>query len=180
MKPSPLDSRALLGFWIAVGFLIAPVHARAATKTWAEPVNGQWSDGAKWSPAGVPASGDDVVITISGPTNYTVSLDINPTLASLDLGASSGNTVQTLLGISRTITLNGGARINAKGALGLSSTPLNGSGTLTNFGTGSFTNGTVGVSLVNQGLLITTYSTDVGQVLNQSGGGVRVLGLGGV
>src|ERR1700730_8235191 len=52
-----------------------------ATKTWkgggttANPKSGNWRTSANWSPAGVPAAGDDVVIDGSGA--YTVTLNGN-------------------------------------------------------------------------------------------------------
>src|SRR5215471_1739407 len=83
-------------FAAAALILITASTAHAGPKAWTSAVSGNWSDGTKWTPAGAPATGDDVSITVSGATSYTVTLDASPTLASLTLGASSGATFQTL------------------------------------------------------------------------------------
>src|SRR5262245_59892763 len=119
MKLSPKSARALGCFGIAGGLLLLPPFGQAGTKTWTSAVDGVWSDNTKWSPPGAPANGEDVVISVSGPTNYTVTLDTSPTVSRLILGASSGSTLQTLFAASQTITLSGESQIDFTGVLAL-------------------------------------------------------------
>jgi len=60
----------------------------------------------------VPGSSDIVEITLDG--TYTVTLDVNATVAGLTLGGSSGT--QTLFMNGRTFTLNGASTVQANGA----------------------------------------------------------------
>ncbi len=64
-------------------------YSTTAQKTWNGSI-GNWSDANKWSPSGVPANTDDVIIN-SG----TITLDITDTIASLDIsgGSLTGTTV---------------------------------------------------------------------------------------
>src|SRR5207244_7132101 len=62
--------------------------------TWLNPVNGNWSDGAKWSGGVAPGPGDDVSIDNAG--TFTVTLHVPASLHGLSLGAS-GSGAQTLL-----------------------------------------------------------------------------------
>ena len=73
--------------FIFVMFFCYSTNSFAATKT--SVANGNWSSAATWSPSGVPASGDDVVI--SG--NYIVTIDGEFTCNNLDIGdATNKNT----------------------------------------------------------------------------------------
>lgn len=62
------------------------VAAHAATITWSNSAGGAWSTAANWSPATVPGSGDHAVLpALSGA--YSVTLDVNPSAAQLDIAA---------------------------------------------------------------------------------------------
>lgn len=62
-----------------IGLLvITPASTFAATKTWNKVGGGDWGTGANWTPAGVPAANDDVIlIPLSASTN---SIDNVPTI----------------------------------------------------------------------------------------------------
>jgi hypothetical protein len=119
-----------------------------ATKTWkgggttASPKSGNWGTSANWSPAGVPAAGDDVVTDGSG--TYTVtftantaalnSLTINNAAATLALGAFtlhvSGTGVSAINVQAGQITIAGGTVNDAGGMALASGTGVSGAGTL--------------------------------------------------
>src|SRR3954468_1571240 len=67
---------------------MSDVAPAACAKSWATAVDGNWSDGAKWSPAGVPTSSDNVCITVDG--TYTIASELTASAASLTLGGSTG------------------------------------------------------------------------------------------
>ena len=66
----------------------ATSSAIACTKSWASAVDGSWSDGTKWLPAGSPSSGDDVCIVVNG--TYTVTLNVNGATNAFTLGGTTG------------------------------------------------------------------------------------------
>ena len=77
---------ALAGAVLLLAWGGSPARAAGAgcDKTWAAAVDGNWTDGSKWSPAGVPGSGDHVCIT--APGSYTVSETGTTTVDQLDVG----------------------------------------------------------------------------------------------
>jgi phage baseplate assembly protein gpV len=83
---------------VATLFLLAPAlvsdrPARAIDRSWTAG-NGSWSNGANWSPAGVPANVDIARIgNLVGVQGDTVFLDQNDTIAGLQL--SNGMALQT-------------------------------------------------------------------------------------
>jgi len=103
------------GFFLAAAFSIALMSGttRAATKTWdggAGTTN--WADANNWSPDGVPASTDDIILDNSSVAgSYTVSLSTAQTVRSLQLGYS-GNTNTIELDVSsattNVLTVSGG------------------------------------------------------------------------
>jgi hypothetical protein len=121
-----------------------------ATKTWkgpsgstATPTSGNWNRSSNWSPSGVPAAGDNVII--GGNSIYTLTLNVSATanLNSLTIGDSGatlaiGNSTLNITGASTSainvmtgrITIAGG-KINDTGGLALASgTSLSGRGTV--------------------------------------------------
>jgi hypothetical protein len=98
----------------AVGCVaLAGLVARGDTINWTNTSGGNWSVAANWSPNQVPDANDTVVITNDG--DYTVTVDIAPTIAGFDLGATSGSTTQSLVITSLTLTINGNGIINSRG-----------------------------------------------------------------
>jgi hypothetical protein len=78
---------------------LTPASALAAgcTESWASPVSGEWNEAANWSPAKVPTFGDEVCITVTGASPYTVLVHGGADARTLTLGATTGSTQQTLL-----------------------------------------------------------------------------------
>src|ERR1035438_3803884 len=86
-------------------FLVASLSVRAATINWTNAASGGWNTATNWNPNSVPSTNDTAVITNAG--NYSVTLDVSPTVAGLNLGASSGSTTQSFFMGGRTLTVNG-------------------------------------------------------------------------
>jgi plastocyanin len=103
--------------------------AHASSIIWTNVAGGNWSVAANWSPNQTPVSADTAVITNAG--NYTVTLDVSPTVAGLVVGTTSGSTTQTfLINGQQTFTLNGQATVNSNGKFNLTSGTLAGQSTL--------------------------------------------------
>lgn len=132
--------RSGLGLLVLTG----SVHpALAATVSWKDPVNGNWTDGTKWSTGMVPAAGDDVIINASG-ASYTVTLNALVSIVSLTLGATSGAEIQTLSIVGGgTLLPSSTSVVNAKGTLQVSGGTLSGAGAVTVDGTLKWTGGTI-------------------------------------
>src|ERR1700747_1238849 len=73
---------------LLLSMLGATSSAIACTKSWASAVDGNWSDGTKWLPAGSPSSGDDVCIVVNG--TYTVTLNVDGATNAFTLGGTGG------------------------------------------------------------------------------------------
>jgi hypothetical protein len=119
-----------------------------ATKTWkgggttANPKSGNWGTSANWSPAGVPAAGDHVVIdgsgaytvTLNGNTAALNALTINNSAATLVIATftlhESGTGVSAINVQAGQITIAGGTVNDAGGMTLASGTGVSGAGTL--------------------------------------------------
>src|SRR5258708_1801550 len=123
--------------------------AVGSTVAWTNSLGGNWSTAANWNTGTVPGPSDIALITAGG--SYTVTLDVDATIANLTLGGASG--VQTLSANSRIFTLNSSGVIAANGVLAFASSTAAGTGTLPNQGTLASANGTFHCTSVNQGLL---------------------------
>ena len=173
MSRSPL--RAVFSLLVLAVVLLAstPRVSVAADITWTNAAGGDWSNSANWnSGAGpVPGPGDVAHITTNG--TYTVNLDVDATVAGLELGAANG--IQTLSVIKNTLILNGPATIGTQGVLTIVHDTLGGTGSLTNQGSIVLTGITVDVPLSNQGTV--TYVENCNQngaVTTSSGSMLRV------
>jgi len=98
----------------------------ATTTRWINPASGVWSNPNNWSGGVVPLPTDDVLIGAVG-ANYTVTLDINPTLGSLTLDSPNA----TLSAVGRTVTASGSSTL-AAGRLFMENSTWAGEGILTN------------------------------------------------
>ncbi len=116
--------------------------ARSATVTWTNVNGGNWSAAANWSPNQTPTASDNAVINTAG--SYAVTLDINATIGSLALGASSGTQTLNITANSLVLTLNNASTINTNGVLAMSSSTLSGGGLLTINGLLNWSGGTIG------------------------------------
>jgi RHS repeat-associated protein len=119
-----------------------------ATKTWtgggttSRPKSANWGTSADWSPAGVPGTGDDVIIDGSGSYAVTLnintanlnSLTINNSGATLAIGSFTLNVTGTAASainlLAGKLTISGGTINDAGGMALASSTSLSGHGTL--------------------------------------------------
>ncbi|MEO7045113.1 MAG: hypothetical protein ABI091_07365, partial [Ferruginibacter sp.] len=128
-------------------FLFFIFNADAATKTGS---TGSWNTAATWSPAGVPAAGDDVVI------NGTVTLDINTSCASLTI-----NNGKVFIGGVFTLNISGNFINNGGTFTGSTSTiNFNGTGNSLISGTSAITFYNLTVNKSSSAVTITSSSID--------------------
>ena len=74
--------------------------------------NGNWSNAATWSPSGVPASTDSVVISTT-TNDVTITIDGNYTCKTLDMGNSGAHNVNLKITVAgNSLTVTGTARMN--------------------------------------------------------------------
>src|SRR5262249_52494316 len=114
--------------------LTTSLEAYAGSVHWTNAAGGNWNVAGNWnSGAGpVPGASDTAFIDLAG--TYTVTLNVDLTVAAIQVGASSG--VQTLNGSAHTITTTTATTIGPSGVLVLSSAavvngPLSNQGTMT-------------------------------------------------
>lgn len=152
---------------------------RAATLVWTNPNGGDWNLAANWTPAQVPAAGDDVIIANGG--TYLVTNISSITLGSLELGGTNG--VQTLT--VNSLTFTNSSIINSNGVLNWGGGDLESSLTIARGGILTVSN-TVQMAFNNYGLgytnlaTLTNFGTVVwagtiytaGNAASQSGGGI--------
>ena len=142
--------------------------------SWDAPISGNWNEPTNWTGGEIPGPSDHVEITVEG--TYTVTLDVDATIAGLTLGASDGS--QTLAATGHTLTINGASTINGNGAMSLSSSTLGGSGLLTNQGTMSLYNSTVNAGLVNEDSLTASSICGINGAFSNASGGTLSLSYG--
>ena len=157
---------------VTIGWLAgASRPATAATCNWTNTAGGHWNTATNWSPNQVPGAADTAIITAGGA--YSVSLDVNPAIAGLVLGASSGGTTQTLFTANQTLTVNGPIQVNAQGQFMLNGGGLAGTNLVTGalswsggslagnltLGTNSVLNIVAGGGNGFNGLALTNYGT---------------------
>lgn len=80
--------------------------ALAVTKT--AVATGNWSAAATWSPSGVPASGDDVIIK----GGFTVTVDGNYTCRNLNVGDATASNATLTANASGNLSITGDVQIN--------------------------------------------------------------------
>jgi hypothetical protein len=78
-----------------------------ATKTWISAVASTWATAASWSPAGVPAAGDDVIFNGTNNGQCTVGAATN-TLLSLTTTGYTGNLI-----VNARLTVGGNVTLSA-------------------------------------------------------------------
>ncbi|RYF24106.1 MAG: T9SS type A sorting domain-containing protein [Flavobacteriales bacterium] len=116
----------LRGYIVFSVFLLALCFSSQAfsQKTFNASVNNNWSVAANWSPAGVPGSGDPVIIPT---TSVTVIVDANANCASLTLQVA---------GVNKTFTINTGITLTT-GAVTVGSPTTNGRNNILNVNAGT-------------------------------------------
>jgi hypothetical protein len=111
-------------------FSLALGVAHAANVEWISSSSGNWSVATNWSTGIVPGPDDHVIIDRNG--TYTVTLNVNATIAGLELGSSiSGQQILLINASTRTLTLNGPATVQGNGLLRLTAGTITGTGDLT-------------------------------------------------
>ncbi len=131
--------------------------AGAGDVSWANAAGGSWNTPSNWSTNSVPGASDRALINLSG--TYAVTLDVNPSVASIVIGAGSGQ--QTLVGSGRTITVTDSLTVAPTGVLDLTNCTING-------------------PLIDRALLVARRScTFSGSSTVESGATLRVLGASG-
>src|SRR5690349_17105904 len=73
-------------------FVLSTLASSAATKTWTNPLSGNWNVATNWTPSSVPTNTDIVDITNVGTFTVTITSDVN--IYGLRVGGDTG--VQTL------------------------------------------------------------------------------------
>jgi hypothetical protein len=134
---------------------------QGCTDEWTHLAGGNWTTASDWSTGAVPGANAAACITLRGTKNYTVVLDEAPstTLGSLQVGAESGKTTQTLAlnagRNARGLRVNHTSTVHKAGELELTSA---GNG-------GDYLRGTG--TLLNYGLLVTKAGKGPGRFLNE-------------
>jgi hypothetical protein len=164
---------------------MAAYQAVMATKTWtggattSKPNSSKWGTAAGWSPAGVPAAGDNVIIDGSG--KYPVTLDVNTAgLNSLTINNSTATLTMTGTAASAinlqgaNIIIGGGTgTINDAGGIALASgSSVSGAGKLNI--SGHYTG--TGTLLASGGTLDIYGTIDNGVVLQIASGVLKIEG----
>ncbi|MDJ1492872.1 hypothetical protein QNI19_08015 [Cytophagaceae bacterium DM2B3-1] len=90
-----------------IGSLLLSQSSQAASYTWNGSMSTDWNTAANWTPAGVPASTDDVTINTVSVNRYPV-LVANTTLNSFTLNSGSIDLAGFVLTCNGTTTLKGG------------------------------------------------------------------------
>ena len=111
---------------LALLAVLMPAGALAAscTDSWAKAENGSWSTASDWSSGKVPGSGDEVCITASSASPYTVTLTGGVSVKTLKLGDASGAKQTLLVGgplSSATLSVSTSGEIETTGVLDLES-----------------------------------------------------------
>ncbi|MDH3456830.1 MAG: hypothetical protein OER90_08315, partial [Gemmatimonadota bacterium] len=121
---------------------------------WVSPVDGNWSDGTKWSTGAPPGPSDTVYIQQDG--NYTVTLDVPATVRALEMGGVVGSQVFAQPG--NTLTVDSAATFGSTVAVDLSGGEVTGAGTVDVLGTMTWSGGTLsgaGTTRVGPGATLT-------------------------
>jgi hypothetical protein len=108
------------------------------TVSWANASSGNWSDPANWNPTRLPTADDTVAIDVDG--DYTVTLNVSATVASLVLGGASGTQMLSIPG--QTLTIDEQGTVGANGVINLAGT-LTGSGPVSVGGAINWSSGTL-------------------------------------
>src|ERR1017187_2940304 len=125
----PIPAYKVLAATSMAFLFAASFSVHAATINWTNAASGGWNTATNWNPNSVPSTNDTAIITNVG--NYSVTLDVSPTVASLNLGASSGSTTQNFFMGGQTLTVNGPIQVNSQGQFNLNGGALAGTNVLT-------------------------------------------------
>lgn len=142
MKSRRLVVAGIVGGWLlAAGVLLVPARTWAVDHSWGSGVTGDWSVSGNWSPATVPAAGDNVFLNKNGTAQISsvVTAGVSATDGSLKIDSWEGGA-----GLGGNLEVNTGGVLNMNGAgihvgagyreLTEGTLTVNG-GTITNLGT---------------------------------------------
>ncbi len=155
----------------ALVLLLAATPASAAIRQWTG-VDGSWTNGGLWDPAGVPTVGDNLIINQQG--QYTCTTDQDFRVSSLVMGGSSGNkTIRLSAGTSLTLEFQGKVNFNAsfdvRGSLKTGEVTVNSAGVMY-MRNGSSAVGPGDLIVKNAGLVVNEGTAIRGRLVSIEGG----------
>jgi uncharacterized repeat protein (TIGR01451 family) len=113
---------------------------------WINSLGGAWEIGGNWDSGFIPGPGDNVII--DAPGTYIVTLSSGQTIQSLTVGDGTAG-AQTLAIATGPLTLNSASTVTSTGVLSAAANNnLQGTGSLTNNGTMSWSLGTMSIASV--------------------------------
>lgn len=101
----------------ALALLLIP-EAFSQTKTWTGATSTAWNTSTNWSPAGAPASTDDVIIPSAPANQPVISGTITPVCKNLTINSGASLSISATVNNNALLTASGNATIN--GALSIS------------------------------------------------------------
>ncbi|HYC50739.1 MAG TPA: hypothetical protein VEB19_06510 [Gemmatimonadaceae bacterium] len=152
--------------YTTTGLSLVVRQSTPAGISWINAAGGNWSVASNWSTGVVPGATDNVSIDLPG--TYTVTLDVNPTIAGLTVGGTGASA--TLSATSRTLSLNGAMVVMPSGTLNLVTSSITGAGTFSNAGLVTMQGGSiaVGVNITNNGTIRTHGAVSINGALSTS------------
>jgi len=117
-KPTSVKISYMKRFSLLVLLLTAATTLRAADSTWLGTNNAAWTNGVNWSPASVPADGNNIVIADSTGSGNSLNLADSRTIGSMLFGTTgsrtttfqiTNNTAANTLTFTNGFTANGNA-----------------------------------------------------------------------
>lgn len=157
------DTLACARSWIQLFFvaaLVAPPGAHAVTKTYNRN-NGNWNANNRWNPNGIPAAGDDAVISRNGTGTITIN-GASASVRTLTFGGTATSTVSCNGATTLTLGIGGLAMNATANQIIACPTMLNGSVALNSAG--------LGVT-ISRAVTATTLTTTGAGTLTLDGGG---------
>lgn len=128
-------------------FLISLNNYGQVNYTWSGG-SGNWNEATNWSPNGIPGEVDTASINTDG--DYTVTLDVDTTIAKIIIGGESGT--QTLSISNRNMTVIEDIEISSNGAISITSSTITGYGSISNSGTFTSSGLILNMEFENEGL----------------------------
>ena len=175
LKSKALKNRLARWRVLAATVLFAASTASATDLVWTGGT-GNWNAAGNWSPAQLPTTADNAIITNTGTYTVTLPPGSTGTAGTITVGGTSGT--QTLAIDRATLTIGGASVINANGHLDflVAQSVLTGAGNLTVNGIINWANGTMsgtGTTTIGSGGLLAIGSGGVtfGRTLNNNGTG---------
>jgi len=156
---------------------------------WINSLGGAWETGANWDTGFLPGPGDNAII--DAPGTYTVTLSSGQTIQSLVVGDSIAG-VQTLSQTVGPLTLNAASTVTSTGFFAAANS-IQGTGSITNNGTMTWSNGTLSIPSVTNNTVNftisganpktlngTTLTNSAAGAMSWSGGALNFMNAGGI